>query len=306
MSRRMILVVLLGLTAAARLGAQDAVTIKLKKAGKGDSVLIEQRATEEWSTLLTDLNGKELNTKQGEKPEKKVKTLVYRESVFETDAQTQRPTRLERAYQKASITLGVNTETLPVEGKTVLIERQKDGKYTFRLKDGEELKGEAANLLDGEFNGRGNDDFDMRKSFLPPKAVKPGDSWTVDPASLVRHYGTSLLADAEKAKVTGKLLSVRQEEGKKYGRLEFLVELPLKGFRTPDGSTMGVTEGSKMSMAFTMDACIDGSAETGVLKTNIEMSATAPIAATDGMKLKMVLSSKVSAHERRIDPPPTK
>ena len=85
--------------------------------------------------------------------------------------------------------------------------------------------------------------------------------------------------------------------------MDFQVELPLKGFVTPEGREFRVDDGAKMTMAFTMDACIDGSAETGVLKTSMEMSATTLTAATDGTKFKMVLNSKVSAHERRIHTP---
>jgi hypothetical protein len=303
MVRRLFLAALLGLAAVARLTAQEAVTIKLKKAGKGDTVQIEQRATEESTTQFLDPNGKEVPTKQGETPQKRVKLLVWRESILDADSASKRAKRLERAYEKARITVGANTETLPLEGKTVLIEKQKDGKYTFRAKGGEELKADVVQTLADEFNGQASDEFDMRKAFPPTKAVKPGDSWDVDPAPLVRDFSGGLMIDGAKAKATGKLLGVRKEEGRTFGKMEFQVDLPLKGFVTPSGQSFAVDDGAKMSMTFNMDACIDGSAETGVLKSTITMSATSMTTTKEGMKLKMVLNSKVSAHERRTDAP---
>lgn len=303
MARNLLLVALPALFAAAPLAAQEAVTIKLKKAGKGDTLRIEQRAAEEWTTQLLDKDGKAVKTKEGETPQKKVKVFSWRESILEADGAGKRPSRLERAYDKAQITFGANTETLPLEGKTVVIEKQKDGKYTFRDKGGAELAKGTVEMLADEFNGKSSDEFDMRKSFPPAKAVKPGESWDVDPAPLVRDFAGRLLIDAKKAKATGKLLSVRKEEGHTFGKMEFQVELPLKGFVTPEGREFKVEDGARMTMAFTMDACIDGSSETGVLKTNLEMSASTLTAANDGTRFKMVLHSKVSAHERRTEVP---
>lgn len=300
MARRLGLVLLLGLVASAQAGAQEAVTIKLKKAGKGDAVLIEQRMTEESTMQLLDANDKEVK----KHAEKKIKLFVYRETVHESPPDAKRPTRLERAYEKAEVKLGVNTDTLPLEGKTVVIEKGKDGKYTFREKNGDELKGDGAKVLDDQFN-KESDEFDIRK-FLSPKPVKVGDTWDIDPTPLIKDHSNLLLFDGEKAKATGKLLSVRKDtDGRTLGKMEFKVVLPLKVFLTSQ-EKVPAEEGSKMTWTLLLDACIDGSAESGVLKVTIELSATAKLLGGKGEPLKMNLNSHVHAHERRIDPPPAK
>jgi hypothetical protein len=54
-----------------------------------------------------------------------------------------------------------------------------------------------------------------------------------------------------------------------------------------------------MTVGLTLDACIDGSLESGTLKSEAIMSGTALLRGSDGARLKMVLDSKAQRQEVR-------
>ena len=96
------LALLIGLLAASSWGqSQDAYTIKLKTAGKGDVVRVtaNRTTTNEWKVYAPSEGdveeGKGVNGG----------TKVYTETIFETGAD-KRPTRLRRQYEKAEETNG--------------------------------------------------------------------------------------------------------------------------------------------------------------------------------------------------------
>ena len=107
---------------------------------------------------------------------KKTKSLVYVDEYLVLTDGASRAAKLKRTYEKAVLTEGDKSTTLPVEGKTVLIEL-KDKKYQVTL-DGAPIDGEAGRLLDAEFNKP--DPSDPRPLIPPAKSVKPGGTWKLD------------------------------------------------------------------------------------------------------------------------------
>src|SRR5439155_714677 len=113
----------------------------------------------------------------------------YREEVLEKEP-GRRATRLRRQYEKAQARTDDQAETLPYQGKTVLIEKKGD-KYRFRIEGGAELTGKDARFLDKEFNakGRTEDESQLEKLFLPDKAVPVGASWKLDLERIAKEIG---------------------------------------------------------------------------------------------------------------------
>jgi hypothetical protein len=248
------LAVLVATSAAA---GQDAVTIKpfRPKAGDRTKVTIDEKATNKTTVAV-----------QGKDQAMEVtgsKAFVYVNEVVEAGRDGAPPAKVKRTYEKARVGKGGDVTTLPVEGKTVLIEKAGD-KYTFTA-DGKPVEGEAAKLLTAEFDRAGRKD--METAFLPPKPLKPGETWAVDGAVLkeaMKADGPRI--DPDKAKAEGKLVKAYQKDGRQYGVVEVTVDAPITGLAKVD-----VKEG-RLSVAVSGDGVIDGTAAAGTTKTVTKVS----------------------------------
>jgi hypothetical protein len=269
--------------------AQPSYAIKLKEIGKGESVQVERNFSETNETQIESAKGAQKQV------DKKLQDFSFKETVLEKTGQD-RPTRFQRAYDKAEITVNDKTQRLSVQGKTVVIEKV-DGKYRFQIPEGKDTA-ESARVLTEEFGK--DESVDLRRLFLPGRAVRVKDTWKLELAPLIKELSRSLIVDADKAAGTGKLLEVRKDKsGRLFGKLEFQVELPLKELVTAKGEKVPLQAGAKMSVDLTLDACIDGSLESGVLKSESNMSATALLRGSDGARIKMALDSKALRQETR-------
>jgi hypothetical protein len=241
--------VLAGLVAASAAG-QDAIEIKIAspKAGDRVKVTVEEKAD---SAFTVSAKGMEQA-----KSESKTKSLVYVDEVIDAAAGAKKPTKAKRTYEKAVVGANGKGTTLPVEGKTVLIEKTGD-KYAFTV-DGKAVEGEALRLLEGEFNKA--DKNDARDLMLPNKAVKPGDTWKIDGDALVKAMGDDLKLDRAKATATGKLVKAYKQDGKQFGVIELTITSPITdlGPKAP----VKVKDGS-LSVTLTGDGVIDGSSPRG-------------------------------------------
>ncbi len=246
--------VVAGLLAASAAG-QDAVEIKIAypKAGQKAKVTVEEKAT----TKTTFTVGGNTQSKD----EVKTKSLVYVDDVIENPKNEKRPDKVRRTYEKAVVGADGNTKKLPVEGKTVLIEKTGD-KYAFTV-DGQPVTGEALKLLEDEFN----------KS----KEKDPTDD-------LVKAVGEGgLKLDKDKLMATGKLVKVYKKEGRQFGVIEFAVDGPITGLG--EKAPVTVKEG-KMTMKLTGDGCIDGSAPAGTSSSAMTFDITGT---TQGIDLKVTV-----------------
>jgi hypothetical protein len=174
-----------------------------------------------------------------------------------------------------------NTKKLPIEGKTVLIEKKGD-KYSFTV-DGKAVEGDSLKLLDEEFN---KPDQDVRDAMLPKKPIKPGETWKIDPEELIRALGKDGATFAkDKVSAGGTLVKAYMKEGKQFGVLELVFEAPITGLG--EKSQLTIKEG-RLVMKLTGDGCIDGTAATGksIAKMSLGFTGT-----TMGIDLKAAVES---------------
>ena len=223
------------------------------------------------------------------------KSLVYIDEIIENPKNAKRPTKLKRTFEKAVVAQGRDSKlNLPVEGKTVLIEK-KGEKYSFTV-DGKGVTGDALRILDDEFNrpGRG----DVRDIMFPKKPVKPGESWKIDPEELIKAIGEQgPTFDKDKVTATGTLVKAYKKDGQQFGVIEFSFEAPLTGLGAKNPVT--VKEG-KMIMKLSGDGCIDGTVATGKSTTKMSLDLTG---STMGVDLKVAVEN---TEDRTVEALPKK
>jgi hypothetical protein len=269
---------LLALFAAAA-AAEDPVAIKVAypQAGQRAKVTVEGKTVT-----------KSVFTVQGNaqtKEDVKTKSLVYTDEVIENPKNEKRATKLKRTYEKAAVGKGGDAKTLPVEGKTVLIEKKGD-KYAFTV-DGEALTGESLKLLEDEFGKK--DGPEPRELMLPKTPVKPGDTWKVDPGEIAKAFGpTGPMLAKDEVKAGGTLVKAYKKDGRQFGVIELVFEAPVTGLG--EKSPLAVKDG-KMTLKITGDGCIDGTAPTGTSTGKLVFAVTGTAM---GIDLKMLVEETES------------
>src|SRR5579885_3110599 len=287
------LFVALGLFAAPA-APQEKYAIRSYEPKKGDRARETDEETEVFRLKVIDDQG---DTKE-EKQEKTVKSHAFKETILEKP-DGKRATRLRREYEKARVAKDGKERTLPYEGKTVLIEKKGD-RYRFQIEGGKPLAGKDAEELNKEFNEFNIDTSKLDKLMVPEKPVAVGEGWEIDAAAVVKELlsgNEDIAVDVPRAKVTGKLVRAYRKDGKQFGVLEYMLDLPLKAFKVED-EKIPLLAGSKMFLKVEMDGCIDGSDVTADVKVTGGMSVSAVIKDEDGKaKAKMNLSTDVSGKE---------
>lgn len=253
------------------LPAQQAVTIKLKTRGAGETILVGKEEKMSMSMKITDGTGKVLVNKDmaATSISEYVETVINREG-------KKRPTLLEREYIKMIAKSEGKTEDSPLQGKKVVIEK-KGTNYTFTYKGGDTVPGAAAAALAKEFSRMTEDRPEMEDLVLPKTPVKPGDSWNLDMGPIVKDLAENATLDADTAKATGTgtLQKVYQKDGKQYGEMKFKLDLPVKAMGQAPGK-MQFADGGKAAVEILLDTCIDGTSELGTMNTKMHSAATPP------------------------------
>jgi hypothetical protein len=304
MRRKMGLLVLIALVAAAAPLRDDGYTIKIKKSGQGS---VTKQDKEETDNNYVKFEGPDGKAKENK--EERTVTQAYKETVLEKK-EGKRATKLRREYTKAVVKVGDKEMTLPYQGKTVVIEK-KDGKYHFTIEGGAELTGKDAELLNRAFNkgGDDSDSDDLEKAFLPKKPVKEGDTWTIDGAAIVKAFekdaAQPIPVDKDKAAGKGKLLRAYKEGGRQYGDFDIDLDIPLKGeFPLGPGQSAPIQAGSKMGMKVQIKkACIDGTVSDGNVAMSFDMDLTAAFKGPDGKQYKITINSKHKAKSKEEEVP---
>lgn len=246
-----------GLGLGGATAADEAITIKMKKPGKGE-VVKESKTDSTTVTVTAVANGMDIKQEF-----KDTSTFAYTEEVLDRPDGAKRATKLKRTYEKAEGQDKGQAADYQLAGKTVVIEKGKD-KYTFGI-DGKPLTGQAADKLDKEFNKK-KSDTEMEDVVLPKKPVKVGDSWDIDAKQLVEAFAEDgMELDTKKVKGTGKLVKVYDKGGCKNGVMEITIELPLLKMATGPGDAKALTAGSFMKLEMTADGCIDGTVSGGTM-----------------------------------------
>ena len=277
------------LLGAAPAQAQQAYEIKLKEAGKGAYVGVVRRV-DQVQFKVTDNDGKVQDVKIVGRSE----AYVFRETVRERPA-GQRPTRLERRYDQAATWAEGALKSLPFEGKTVVI-TTKDGRYGFKVKGGDDVTGADAAPLEREFNQDKDDKAGLDKLLMPDRAVQVGETWKVPVEPLIKAFekkgGTEF--DAGKATGTGKLLSVYRRGGRRHGVFDFRVELPLKAVEL-EKKPFKAEAGSKVTLAISVDACIDGGDASYALTVAFHLHGVAAVPDADNPQGRVTLDLRLTA-----------
>jgi len=246
-----VVVLLAGFSAGAVIAQDGPITIKLRKAGPGDTV--KETKTESGKTkVVISIMGKDET-----KDEDTLTKLAFTDEVIEKAAGAAKPTKVKRTYDKAEMTKSGAKVDLGLDGKIVLIEK-KDDAYTYTV-DGKDVSGEAADMLKKEFATKKSSSED---DFLPNKPVKVGDTWIVDVAKIAPELAEGgMVIDEKASKATGKLVKIYDKAGAKFGVLE--IEMDLVVSKLKAAQEIPLKEGSKLMIKITMDGCVDGTSATG-------------------------------------------
>lgn len=277
MKRHAILALLVTVVAgAATASAQETYMIKLKDRGEGEAATVKRNETTVTKVKVSS-DGKVLvdnNITSGINAE-------YKETLLKGEP-GKPPIKFQRDYAKVQITENNKTEDVPLKGVSVIIEK-KDKGYQFTSTKGEPLDGPAAAVLAKEFNKKNDDGKELEKLVMPAAAVKVGDSWKIDMAKIAAIFAKEGAMEVDAAKATGQgtLVKAYKKDGRQFGDMKFKMEIPLqtvgKGVEQ-----MKFMPGAKLVLEINLDACIDGTSETGTMKMKMVMSGDAAVAAAPG------------------------
>jgi hypothetical protein len=236
---------------------QEAVEIKFARPKVGERVKVTVEEQTERKVTGKPIGPKDPNGTT-------ITSFVYVDEPLEVARDAAKPTKLNRTYEKATIVQKPASRaedsrtTLPVEGKTVLIEK-KDGTYAFTM-DGMAIKtsvmpeGQAGGVLFAEFNRPGKED--PQALLLPNKPVKPGDTWKPDIDKVIRTFhGSGSKLDKAKLDATCKLVKVYKVGDAQFGSFELKATSPKKEQEGP------------LSVTLTAELCIDGGTPAGKITT---------------------------------------
>lgn len=265
MTRNLILLAAFAFAPAFATAQGEAITIKVKKAAVGDIGKETKLSTE-----IVSVNGTAMGQAIKD-DQKKVIDVSFSEEVLEVAEGAKKPTKFTRLYQKAEVTVKGETKKISLEGKTVLIVRgEKSNAYTI---DGKPVADDAEQFLTGEFSGKKDDD--SHAMLLPSEPVKPGDTWKVDMAKVVKAFEENMGIDAEKSKGTGKLVKTYKKGDATFGQFEVSIDLAVTKFGA-GMQAFPVKPGTVLTIRFSLDGCLDGSEDTGkaimTMKGKVEAS----------------------------------
>jgi tetratricopeptide (TPR) repeat protein len=236
-----------------------------------------------------------LNTVLQEKNETITEKYAYQETVLEKLPE-KKPTRLRRAYDLAEVTKGDDKQTLPYQGKTVLIEK-KGERYQFQIEGGEELTGNDAEFLEKEFNRKKGDELDFEKILIPKKPVRVQESWELDTDALCKDLekASNVEVDRARSKAIAKLVKAYQQSGRQFGIIDVHLEFQIKAVKMGEVK-ISLDPAVPYVADATMDACIDGSLNGGALKFTIHLDGQGELAQGE-MKFKLTFKTNINGQE---------
>jgi hypothetical protein len=278
--------------------ADDSYPIKTKDLAPGDVFEVQKTETVIAGSKVTDAAGKAIRDDK----QKTVATSVYKETIVKCEPK-RNPTAIERKYEKAVLETDGKSKDLAYHGKTVLIEKKKDGKFHFTI-DGKELSDEDAKPLAQEFEREGDDKEEMEKAVLPKGPVKVNESWKLDVAPFVKDAAKSgeIEVDADKAKATGTLLKAYKKDGKQFGQVKLVLSFPMKSLGSGERKLVA-DQGSVAGTEMNLDGCIDGTSNTGTVSSSMKMDFKSSLPDGKGGKLAVIVTADTKSEEVRKELP---
>ncbi len=232
--------------------AQEPVEIRFARPRAGDRVRVTVDSTQT-AVQTTRVFGKDSETTT----KKVFRATFVDEHVIPLDAEGGRE-KLVRTYEKYEASLDGKAQPAPPLNTPITIEK-KDGKYAYTL-DGKPLAREVVAVLESEFARKQG----MRgDNVAPAKAVKPGETWKLDPVDVFKGYGGEgkVPLALDKGTMTGKLLKADVRSGRVFGSVEFVAQLPVKDFGAENGYKL--KPGAVLNYTETIEAALDGASAPG-------------------------------------------
>lgn len=194
----------------------------------------------------------------------------YTEQVIERPAGASTPTKALRTYEAAEKTVKNEARRLSYQRQTVTIEKVRD-RFAFtmngrRVDDSEDLE--------KEFNFKS---AVQSSDFLPPAAVKVGDTWKPDFAKIARAVDSEnkLVIDPARSTLTAKLVSVTKKGNALVGVIEVRATVAATQLTLPIGK-FPLTPQSAASHTIVLETPIDGSAGTEIMSFETNLNLQAP------------------------------
>jgi len=258
--------------AGTAVAADETYTIKLYKPKVGDSIKSTRRGSTEGKVEFSIMGQK------GEQPIETSEVIEYTDEIVEMPKEGRRPTKQKRSYDKIDRKGGpAGNKKSALAGSTVTIERDGE-KFKYSI-DGKDVTKEQQAELDADFVNKKNEE--KQDLLLPGKAVKVGDTWTIDGKKAIEAMGEQkqMEVDAVKSKFTCTLKKVESKDGKPFGTLEFQLELAVKKVALGPGQMVDADAGSTVTATQTVVTCIDGSLPGAQItgEGKIEISAALPM-----------------------------
>ena len=262
-----VLAVLIVMTSVAR--GQESVTFKWKTPGPGDNVIFTKDEIRTTKFKVEDGQGNVLVDSN----EVRTKAIAYMETVLERDG-LKPVTKFERQYTKCYVKKESDVEDIELKDRSVVFEKSGE-KYAFAYKDGTAVAGKAASMLTTEM-AHLSSSVDFEIDWLPKAAVKLGDKWDFELGPLIKGFEgeSGLEVDNSKSTGRGKLIKIRQKDGRQFGEIHYSIVMPIRKFG-PAPVQFTFDDGAKLVVDAKMDICIDGSARVGVAEIRMELVGTA-------------------------------
>jgi hypothetical protein len=276
------LVVVFLMAALVRAGSET-VTIKVKDyPAQGKALEVTEKQRQVTKVKITDPDGRPIPRPD----EVKGKEVTYTQKILEVA--DQRPTKTQRKFTRARVTLGDQTRTAAYEGRTVVFHYEK-GKVKATPEGGPALEqAVAAELAEDALK-----DFEPTKQrLLPKKPVKVGESWPIDGKVIAAMFRLPAAA-GEHIKARGKLAKVYKKGGRQWGTLEFRFDIPVPG--------KGKGKPIPTETTLTVDTPIDGSSTDARLQMKTLAPPVKSVVEDGGKKYDVVATSEISGEREQVE-----
>lgn len=297
MFRAALLFPLVLIAACSRPKEVETYRIAIKFPAKGEVVEVFRQEHVRRTSAKVDTRK---NSSETEEDEAGVRDVVYREKIVEV-ANDGTPIRIHRVYEKAREKRRGEDRSGSFVGKTLVIE-QVNGEYYFAVEGGDEIDDDELSFFQGEFDIN-LDKYQMLqwlRALQPDEPVAVNQPWNIDVPRLVWFFGNlkAKIAHAQ-CKYSGKLTRVWERDGRRYGRLEYLLDSPAELVAK---DRFVVLAGSKCTAKVVIETCVDGSQVdyTHWLDSNwvATLAPTDPI--FDGLQMKFVTHADIKEIRRPV------
>ena len=289
-------VTVLGLLAGqAQVHAQTRYPIRLTKAGPGSVLLVEKQDSQTQHLQVVDQAGKTLKDQE----EKRGDTVVYREKIIARPEGQDRPTHLQRQFDRAEHQVGGRVYTIPLQGKTYDIEK-KAGRYVFQYQSGEAIPAEAVQALEREFNSGLHEELDWEKLILPSRPVRVNDIWQLDLRRVIQVLSklTNMQMDVTRSSARACLSRIYEEDKHRFAVLDAVIDLATTAV-VRGNVTRPLQPGSRINLILKINGCIDGSAEISTVDVRMQMKTSALTRSQNSTPGTMSVQFDSMIHEKR-------